>query len=211
MGFFVRHWALFGSDFDSHDGGVEALADSRRFVAWLGVPDLFICYSGSKGFHVGVPFQYFGLTPSVDLGARLNRLAQNLKSTYKSLDTTVFNPQRKFRALGSKHPKTGLFKRHFEMNAFVNLTLDDIKHVALNRGDLSIPTPELRSPLPQLVALLSTVVEAPKAKPSANGDKQWIAPTGEAAFAKCSFLKHLQGQSCSGQRTGQMVRSPEHP
>lgn len=174
-------------DFDSHDGGVQALTDARAFVAFLRCDDLFTCYSGSKGFHVGVPFQYFGLQASRDLGAKLNRLAQKLKQIYPSIDTTVFNPQRKFRALGSRHPKTGLFKVRIDLS----MSPEQIKELATSRGDLNIPIPELRPPLPHLVALLESVAGAPK--PAARGDKkEWTAPTGIAAFAKCGFLTYVK-------------------
>jgi putative DNA primase/helicase len=187
-------------DFDSHDGGVQAYEDTKKFVSWLGISDAFICYSGSKGFHVGVPFGYFGIEPSTDLGSRLNQLAKELKKTYLSIDTTVFNPGRKFRALGSRHPKTGLCK--IQIGLYENTTLEDIKRAAnpnLLHG-LFIPIPELRSPLPKLAALFH--VEQPGAseksqqnKSNKNAGKEWEAPTGEAAFAQCGFLSHAKANS----------------
>lgn len=177
-------------DFDSHDGGVQAHNDTKKFVEWLGIHDAFICYSGSKGFHVGVPFGYFGLDPSRDLGVVLNGLAKTLKQTYPSIDTTVFNANRKFRALGSRHPKTGLFKVRV---VDLNLTLDEIKEAAKIRGILEIPIAVLRSPLTPLQALFH--VEQPGAsdksqqnKSNKNAGKEWEAPTGEAAFAQCGFM-----------------------
>lgn len=178
-------------DFDSHDGGGLAASDARAFVSWLSIPDYVACYSGSKGFHVGVPFQYFGLEPSKDLGARLNRLAQFLKRTYPTLDTTVFNANRKFRALGSLHPKTGRYKIAIDANDFKAISLEEIKILAKTRGSLTIPIPEQRFPLPALVEALrlSSPLEVAKTRAKANMDKEWTAPSGEAAFAKCGFLK----------------------
>jgi P4 family phage/plasmid primase-like protien len=182
-------------DFDSHDGGVQALEDTRKFVAWLGIHDAFICYSGSKGFHVGVPFSCFGLLPSPELGKILNRLAAHLKKTYPTLDTTVFNASRKFRALGSRHPKTGLHKIQLHQDYFMTASLDEIKTLAKERGNLVIEDAALRSPLDKITALLAQLgePEAPKKKGAANVDvKEWIAPTGKDAFNKCGFLKNVR-------------------
>jgi len=183
-------------DFDSHadeenkiPAGVQALADTRAFVEWLGVHDVFICYSGSKGFHVGVPFDCFGLQPSNDLGVILNRLATHLKSTYKSLDTTIYNANRKFRALGSRHPKTGLYKIAL---GDLEIDLERIKLTAEKRGSLDIPVTALRSPLDKLTQLLKTLAETPKASPTKTIEKTWLAPSGTAAFERCGFLKRCK-------------------
>jgi P4 family phage/plasmid primase-like protien len=186
-------------DFDSKDGGVQALADTRAFVTWLNLPDLFICYSGSKGFHVGVPFGYFGLEPSLDLSEKLNALAWHLKSTtYPTLDTTIYNANRKFRALGSKHPKTGLYKIQLE-NGALHLPLDHIQQLARKRGNLVIPIPDLRSPLKRIVELfhVEQVIGGPSKGDSKPGKpdapkKDWKAPSGQAAFGACSFLQHAR-------------------
>lgn len=185
-------------DFDSHadeekkiSAGVQALADTRAFVEWLGIHDAFICYSGSKGFHVGVPFDCFGLSPSHDLGLVLNRLATHLKSTYKSLDTTIYNANRKFRALGSKHPKTGLYK--IELLSLQG-ELIDIKAAAKERGSLEVPVPALRSPLEKITSLLKSLAEPPKSSAKKPVEKTWLAPSGNAAFERCGFLKRCKEQ-----------------
>lgn len=185
-------------DFDSHDGGVQAHNDTKKFVEWLGFHDAFICYSGSKGFHVGVPFGYFGLDPSRDLGVVLNGLAKTLKQTYPSLDTTVFNANRKFRALGSRHPKTGLFKVRV---VDLDMSLDEIKEAAKIRGILEIPIAALRSPLPHVVALFHVEQNDKPLKSKDNvamsSPKTWDAPTGEAAFAQCGFLARCKANPAS--------------
>jgi putative DNA primase/helicase len=188
-------------DFDSHDGGVQALADTRKFVEWLGVHDLVICYSGSKGFHVGVPFSCFDLLPSPQLGKTLNQLAHTLKKTYPTLDTSVFNAQRKFRALGSRHPKTGLYKISLCDGIVDGLkfTLDEIKDCAKTRcSNLVIPVPALRSPLDKITEVLRLSnsesllpKDNKKASAKVKADKNWTAPTGKDAFEKCGFLKHV--------------------
>lgn len=180
-------------DFDSHDGGLAALEDTRKFVEWLGAHDLFICYSGSKGFHVGVPFSCFDLKPSADVGTILNRLAASLKkTTYPTLDTTVFNAARKFRVLGSKHPKTSLYKIHVTRDGLHSWTLEQIKELAKERGNLTIPIAALRSPLEKLNALIApAATKTPLgATDSISIDeyRRYRQPEGTEAFNQCGFL-----------------------
>lgn len=180
-------------DFDSHDGGELAFVDTKAFCQMLNVPDLFVAFSGNKGFHVGCPFGYFGLNADDQLCGKLQQLATQLKQTYKTLDTTIYNPNRKFRVLGSRHPKTGLYKCRV---VNLELPLEDIKILAKTRGDLVLHTPELRSPLPCLLSfdhknsLLSKDNTSPDFKKTE--DKTWNAPDGTEAFLKCGFLAKCQ-------------------
>lgn len=183
-------------DFDSKpDDGASAFAEAKRFVATLGVHDLFIAFSGSKGFHIGVPFAAFPFQASADLGRKLNAIAFHFKRNgYPSLDTTVYNANRKFRALGSKHPKTGLYKIALTKEIFETYALEEIKDLAKVRRSLEVPIPALRSPLPLFVDICKQLEESKKAPPKkdSKNEKEWIAPTGKAAFEKCGFLKHVK-------------------
>lgn len=178
-------------DFDSKDGGVAALADTKAFVEWLGVTDAQIYYSGSKGFHVGVPFSYFGLSPSPDLGTLLHDLAANLKKTYATLDTTIYNANRKFRALGSKHPKTKLYK--IALHALdLRSSLEEIQRKAKRRGSLEVPVPVERAPIAKLQALLAppkaSVGDAASDSISLAEWRRYRQPEGVEAFKQCGFL-----------------------
>lgn len=169
-------------DFDSVDDGKTALDDTRRFCERIGVLDLFVCFSGSKGFHVGVPFGYFGMDPSSDLSRSLQKIATRLKKDFSTLDTVIYNANRKFRVLGSRHPKTGLFKRRVQLDQ----NLEAIRLLAKERGPLEIPVPEIGSPLeifklesPQKDSLTHTEMRAFKA-----------TNDGHEALKKCLFLAH---------------------
>ena len=81
-------------DFDSDDGGVAAIEDVRRFVEWLAVEDIAVFYSGSKGFHVMIPFGYFPLEANPHLPNQLKDLASHLKESFKTLDTSIYNYNR---------------------------------------------------------------------------------------------------------------------
>lgn len=166
-------------DFDSHDGGELAWQDTKAFVAEMNCEQAFVAYSGSKGFHVGIPDSIFGIVPAKDLGVRLNKYASELKKKYTSIDTTIYNANRKFRALGSKHDKTGLYKMRVTN---LKLYLSEIRIQAATRGDLRIPLPDTFVPLhrlPEAQSVAAPAVEAPK---------EWKAASGATSFKKCSFL-----------------------
>lgn len=177
-------------DFDSKDV-VTAHSDARQFVAWLGVKTLSF-YSGSKGFHVAVPMGYFGLLPSKELPVILNSLAKYLKKNfYPTLDTTIYNPNRKFRVPGSLHPKTGLYKRivHLENS------LEIIKSLAKERGPLDFKeAPTDCTPLPKLTDILSQSKPTTKTTDSISIEewRRYKQPRGEAAFSQCLFLAHAK-------------------
>ena len=173
-------------DFDSHDGGVAALEDARKFTQWVNINDAFVCYSGSKGFHVGVPFGYFGLDADRNLGKKLHALATKLKETYPTIDTTVYNANRKFRALGSRHPKTKLYKIRCDLSK----TLEEIKVTATGRGDLTVPIPEKREPIDCFTKLLKTPLAQVEKTDSIGLDlwRRYRQPKGDEAFKQCGFL-----------------------
>lgn len=182
-------------DFDSKDGGHEALRDAILFVEMFGpVAGILTAYSGSKGFHVGIPDGYLGISPGPKYGAILHAWAAKLKKTLPSIDTTVFNPQRKFRALNSIHPKTGLYK------ILVNLkeqSLDDIKALAKEAAGQEIPLTVPVEPLPHIVAQMTSVIAPGE---SSIGLKEWRfyqQPEGTRAMQECGFLAHCKADSAS--------------
>lgn len=176
-------------DFDSHDGGILAFEHTKQFVAFLGIPDAFVCYSGSKGFHVGVPFSYFKLSVSSNLGKELLNLAHALKKKWATLDTTIYNANRKFRALGTKHPKTGLYKCHVPE---LRMPLEQIKESAKKRGKLVVPVPIDHGVKLACLEPYYKPPAPPVAPAVALPGKQWKAPSGEAAFKQCGFLEHVK-------------------
>jgi len=110
-GLFRPSLGFFWFDFDHlQSKGDAARLDVINFVKWLDVDDVAVFFSGSKGFHVGVPHEYFGLEPSADLPKIMKSFINKITPMFKTIDTSVFDASRKFRAPGSKHPKTGLFK-----------------------------------------------------------------------------------------------------
>ena len=114
---------LVSFDFDDADNPQNSLDDVRLFIKFLEIDEYVLFFSGSKGFHLMVPFQYFGLAPTPELPYILRDLAKYLKDTFETLDASIYNYNRKFRVPFSKHEKTGLYKNTVN----VNDTLENIK------------------------------------------------------------------------------------
>ena len=96
-------------DFDAEDPQ-ESLDDVRKFLAWLDIDDAVVFFSGSKGFHIMIPFGYFDLEPNEHLPNQLKDLAKHLKEFYPTLDDSIYNYNRKFRVPFSQHEK-GSYKQ----------------------------------------------------------------------------------------------------
>jgi phage/plasmid-associated DNA primase len=169
-------------DFDSsQDGGASAWEDCKKFLQWLGVPDALVFFSGNKGFHVGVPAGYTGVTgPKFNQG--MHRIARILSKEYPTLDTAVYNASRLFRVPGSKHPKTGLYKYLLGQSVHVLANLQDafetIRDFAKGPTHSLFGVAEERAPLKQLVELsesrgsglkLVSAAEQAAAAPDSNG------------------------------------------
>lgn len=84
--------------------------------------NLQIFFSGSKGFHILIPYEIFGIRPCKDLNSKYKSIATELKSytITKSIDTKIYDSKRLFREPNTINSKTGLYK--------VPLTLDDIRN-----------------------------------------------------------------------------------
>lgn len=102
---------LVSFDFDAEDI-TDSLEDVRKFIQYLDLEknQYTLFFSGSKGFHLLIPFSLFDLSPSADLVLQLKDLAKYLKNHYPTLDDSIYNYNRKFRVPFTKHEKTGLFK-----------------------------------------------------------------------------------------------------
>ena len=137
--------------FDIDRGNLtDAQKDAARLVEYLTqtpadsdsdsgliVPDtesILIFFSGSKGFHVGVPIAVFGdgAKPGKEFPGQYKRAALEVaRRAGVAVDRSVYDRQRLFRCPNTKHSKSGLFKiplSFFELTACK--TIDEIKQRA---------------------------------------------------------------------------------
>jgi len=94
--------------------------------------DLWVYFSGSKGFHVLINSQALGIQPRADLHKIFKHIAGYLvhRLGLKSLDLVVYTSYRMLRLPNSTHHKTRLFKIELSVDELRTLSLDEIKELA---------------------------------------------------------------------------------
>ena len=129
----------------------DALRDARRLAAHLDerlkLPDdgLLVFFSGSKGFHLGLPSSLWSPEPADDFHRTARRFAEaRAEAAAVPIDSGVYDKVRAFRAPNSRHPKTGLFKRRLSFDELLNLSLDGILKLAERPEPFDVPMPTVR-------------------------------------------------------------------
>lgn len=137
-------WLWFDIDRADLDA---ALRDARRLALFLveryRLDDeaLLIFYSGSKGFHLGLPTSLWGPEPSTSFHRVCRRLAEGIgEAAVVVIDTGVYDRVRAFRAPNSRHQKTGLHKRRLTFDEIQGLSLDGIRKLAERPAPFDLPT-----------------------------------------------------------------------
>jgi hypothetical protein len=131
------------------DGNLEAaLLDARLLAASLvdrfggGGDNLLIFFSGSKGFHVGLPTALWLPEPSVTFNRVTRRFAETIaEAAGAAIDTGIYDKVRAFRAPNSRHPKTGLYKRRLTADELNTCTLEQILLLANEPSPFDLPGP----------------------------------------------------------------------
>src|SRR5207248_4331440 len=101
-----------------------------------------VFFSGSKGFHVGLPTSLWAPHPSSTLHRGCRRLAEALAGLAgAAIDAGVYDKVRAFRAPNSRHPKTGLYKRWLSFEELMGLSLNRILQLAEYPEPFEIPAP----------------------------------------------------------------------
>jgi hypothetical protein len=135
------------------EGNLEAAReDARRLVAvlmdrlHLEGDDLLVFFSGSKGFHVGLPTAVWNPEPSPLFNRVARRFAERLAEEAGAVvDSGVYDKVRAFRAPNSRHPKTGLYKRRLSYKELMHLKLDRMLELAQHPEPFDLPAPTFRS------------------------------------------------------------------
>lgn len=137
-------WLWFDLD---REGDLDAaLRDALRLGAFLmerfrlDDADLLTFFSGSKGFHLGIPTELWRPYPSNKFHRVARRFAEGLANAAGVvIDSGVYDRVRAFRAPNSRHPKTGLHKRRFSFDELRGLTVARILELAGTPERFDIP------------------------------------------------------------------------
>lgn len=127
-GFDGRCWSRFiWFDIDREGDIDSATQDARRLAMMLveryriDESELLLFFSGSKGFHIGLPTSLFDVEPSIEFGSVVRKLAEGLTASVRVvIDPSVYGKVQPLRAPNSRHGKTGRHKRI--------LTFDELMH-----------------------------------------------------------------------------------
>jgi hypothetical protein len=135
-------------DIDHPDDPERALNETRALAGMildryrnLDVNDLLTFFSGSKGFHVGLPV-FWAAAPALDFNRVARRFAERFADTIRAtIDTSVYDQVRAFRAPNSRHPKTGLHKRRLTHDELMGLSIEGIRRLAEAPEPFGLPAP----------------------------------------------------------------------
>lgn len=126
-------WIDIDNSSDLKSSHREAKSLVAKLISdYLVLPEqIYICFSGCKGFHIGLHSSLFGGFPSSsDLPQKIKRLVSTVTQGIKSIDIGIYNHNRSFRAINSCHPKSGLYKIGITYEDLMNKSLDEIMFAA---------------------------------------------------------------------------------
>ena len=110
-------------------GLTTAIESTRKFVSGtieryhLQDSTLLVFFSGSKGFHIGLPSSLWSSVPELDYHRRSRNMAESLASRFGvRIDTGVYDRVRAFRAPNSLHPTTQRHKRRLSVGELMSLS-----------------------------------------------------------------------------------------
>lgn len=137
-------------DFDAEDPA-EAMEDVKNMIEWLSIKDVVVFFSGSKGFHLMIPKEFFPLESNEHLPNQLKDLAKYLKEFYPTLDDSIYSYNHKFRVPFTRHEITGLYKICVDVDYLFSCHIEDIIEEAEHPNKLDFIVKEDRTPLPVII------------------------------------------------------------
>ncbi len=194
-------WLWF--DIDAGDDLERALRDARHLAAGLADrfgfddDDVLLFFSGSKGFHIGLPLAVCGSPkPSTTFHRVCRTLAEGLGALGQvTIDSGVYDAVRAFRAPNSRHSKTGLHKRRLSFDELLHLSLAGIVQLAGTPEPFDLPIVTTTSD--QGVADWSAAVARVEAERVALAERR---TSGGLATLNRSTLDFLRDGAASGDR-----------
>jgi hypothetical protein len=189
-GFGGSTWSPFvwlDVDRDESAGGIDrALADTKRLVDTLeeryGVRrDMLLPFvSGGKGFHLGIPTGLWAPSASVDFHAVARQFAETIAAAAGvTIDASVFDRVRAFRAPNSRHPRTGLHKRFVPVEILDTVTVNGVLTMARNPEAFDPPVADGVESADMLVAVWDAAERAVTANAAAAEQRRLEVASGE--------------------------------
>lgn len=157
-------------DFDNAFNIDAAKQDALTLISRLinhGIKEsvIQITFSGSKGFGVEVAMKD-SFTPD-----EFKRVTTALAGDLPTFDTVVSDPNRIVRVVGTKHPKSGLYKKPLTLEQLKTLSIDEIKTAAKSifDDDAALVNTWGRIKLPDSILNLSKEIKVEKSPIQVSG------------------------------------------
>ena len=129
-------------EFARRDAVRLCLSLVERFAVDEG--ELLIWFSGSKGFHVGLPTVFWKPQPSLTFNRTARQFAKVLAAEANvAIDLGTYAKVQAFRAPNSRHAKSGLHKRHLSLRELTHLSVERIRALAVEPKEFDLPEPIL--------------------------------------------------------------------
>lgn len=152
----VQYCPLY-ADFDGklNQSRDDAIAFCLLVLEQFGV-EPYLYFSGSKGFHVVVPYKISHPRCGEVAGLAIQELVGDSLPT---LDRSVYGYQRMWRLNGSVHLATGLNKVRLTLEEFLNESNDNIIEIARTQTIRDIPDPDLsEADELSMISIVSTAI-----------------------------------------------------
>ena len=129
------------------DGDIPTATDDARNLAALLVDrydlndgDLLLFFSGSKGYHLGLPMSLFDAVPSTAFDVTSRTIAEALAASVGVvIDPAIYQKVQPLRAPNSRHGKTGRHKRFLTFDELMGVRPDAIVDRAAEPLPFEIP------------------------------------------------------------------------
>jgi hypothetical protein len=140
-------WSRFVWFDIDREGDIDAATNDARKLALLLVDryrldesELLVFFSGSKGYHVGLPTSLFDPTPAVNFHQVVRKMAEGLAGSVGcSIDSSIYSKVQPFRAPNSKHGKTGRHKRFVTFDELLKVKPAAIVAAAVDPIEFELP------------------------------------------------------------------------
>ena len=129
-------------DLERSQGDTLSLINHWQENYQLSPDDVYIYFSGSKGFHLILYRSIFGeIEPMAGIHNYIKKAAIDLSGGI-TIDTNIYDATRLFRVENSVNKKTGLYKIRLTYDELFALKIDEIKELA--KGPRDLPGKKLR-------------------------------------------------------------------
>jgi hypothetical protein len=163
----------------------------------VGEDEVLVFYSGSKGFHVGLPTELWAPEPSATFNLATRRFAvAAAQAAGVEVDTSIYDKVRALRAPNSLHPKTRRHKRHLTVDEVTHLKLERIVELSREPAAFELPAPRGRNE--PLAARWAEAAEA--ARRAVEAPKRRVLRPGGPPQLNAATMEFIRDGAAPGDR-----------